>query len=1824
MASTAASIGARLLLLFSPTVTSSVFVLGLALFLALIVVLCTAIATFAVIAYTVGRKTRFQPVTLVVGSRQIVFDEMAFFPILTSIGLVAMNAFQQFFASVTSTGRSIVEFIINNPRRILAIVLLSGFIAVFLISPELIFPVLSQAWNCFAGPFTRVVILPISSIIAYLASNALLFINFTSRLSKTATTSAIVHAVVGAAEQVTISFMLLGSAALEFGIAQNTWINQTTPSGEVARLLVIAPDFNKTGHLLGDAIYNLRTVTLVACAPLQPYLFEPLLGPFDEEEFAAAINNTLNLLYVPLTQGLIRPIAQYLVNLDADPGGSFGDIAPLPSLNSTIDTLNNAQRNWTRFGDAFIPSVIDGINVLLQDITGLPLPDIAFPRRGPLTLFVSGPLDIILRAAKLTQNLIFQLIFNPDVALSYPDGIAVWKIDEILDGILEYTDVITDYTDFISDYLRALGENFEAELTDPLSAEHTHRMPATLSAHQYIALITEGELINGALQFVADIIDKVPCVILKIAEAIVSVLKLANDLLVGTLYSFLHSAFGGERVASPFEFAQSLYRTAPRSNIQCRVQSTTLFTVPLLHSCPDYQDAVAACLKPVFNNLTMQYDLSAPAYSTWQKAPQSTINFVGSLCSMQACTVFLVFANNGTTIPAPGDGERYAETIDKILAPFACLIELLAKLCVGTDCPFSTETTVEIFPALRDLLLLPINLVVHTDRVVSTAYVARNICFEIDLAGPNIQQIFRGFTNAIRRILNAIISGSMITPCDDATSGSAPSSSFVPCCILNFLDAIVGFSAEILRQVTIQVQSLLRAFLPSNVAGQGLASYTPPPFFFSTGWIMTAADALACVPVQLIPSNLVCNGTMASVRTTAQSTLSTIAFEVLVLIPRLAVNAINGLLTLVLSPTSTNFNALLISLLNPFVDAFGNILFALGSLLECVDSTNVLSTTFIAIANFITMSLDAVLPVIIDLGVAAFQFVVGVFALFTGDVSIFFMAISNFALAIVDNFNAIIKAFAGILISLLGQSFICSIADAICFVSVVPNPAIDNSSFVQACNEGLGTSDPMNVTNQFGFAFCTDRRKRSAYGAVDCFQFLANYGYDRAESKQGRYGLSGDDQIAVDCYDTVSKPNAIMEYLMYQQKAQNIFTKIVANAPAMITEHWQREASRADERIEQLYQQQRDHDRVGTLARFSASHKVQSTYEIDFGMFRRAFVDRLSGDSTTAQAFERKFIVQRDAHSHAKRALESFPRHSNAFFNLFAAFRHLRDVSFPTLNWREAKHPVVAHVSKRSVGTRPERSVAIGGHLVRHHLRKGYERALDRLGDIARSALDRVAVPKPHRTTSSALDAARRIDAGEISYTFNYVESRGYRNLAHWADSGDLVAPLSIDVNPDVLPALGLPECDEMEQILCTQCKYIDDLILVSEKSVRAGALFYSTPGTARGTIGYLNDQFEKALNDVLVDPGGSDTYSTEPRSTLFITTRIWEIRWLWQWDYSEFLDLVNSPVDCDSSDPLADVDIDQGFKDAFNELFGDLIPLAQQFICRVTVAPAETATRLVERYIMCDYDEALFGVGNKGSASIDGPQQIVDGLANSLLILALIGLVIEMFPGGSVLFMMIAPFVLWFGTFWIGYGASPFCLLPGPMQLIGAYPITVPMDAYGLLASTLAPSTPFPFALIDPAFQTQYSTVKITTCGDPPPVVNCAEAAGFDGIYDNIFFTTGVLFGDDFNEGVADTLGMFSDAIRDAALEFTEEHIAELEANNNVGDVCNRLTFVRALFGLLGLIGALIAGIVQISFLIPFIVFIALFTVLVLFLANELASQANVNYVEDDRIDEE
>lgn len=1735
MATTAIGIAAALTTLFSPPTAVELFVLGLvALVTCGVVLLATLVSYFGLVL--LSNRTRGES-----------FDELRFVPFLILIATSFMSAVSQFFAAALGAAASALSLVVSNPRRIISLILISSFIALYLLEYQLQYPIRTAAWNCFLGPIIRPLVLPLTSVTAFLTSLSLPFSNFVSQFLKTATASAALRAIISAFTSVIEAVQAVAIAAYLFGAALGAWVSLPTPSGQAGQLMLQAPDFAPVGAALGLAAEKITLIGSASCSPLTPYIWQPLAAPFTGPHFIAAVNNTLALPYVLVFQGLFRPIAQFSINRFNNPGGSFADHVSPPSFNSTIDTLNEAQRGWVRFLDQFVPELVDAFNTLLRDVTGLPLPTTSFPQRGFATL-LGGLVDIGLRAVKLTQNLFFSMLFEPSVAFSYPDGIRLWKFDELADGVDEYVSVITDFPVFIAEYLEALGDAFQIELTAVLPSSISVYLPAN---DAYTTLSTEGDAVAAAFDFVANLVTRVPCIITSLISAVRYLVLMLNDLLIGTIYAFLNTAFGGN-VPSPFTHAQTMYAGMPYANLACKFNNVTIFTASVVRNADDEAIFEAACDCPITTgNLFVPYILAAPVPPDWRIAGSGTLGIAAANCT--ASRQFIWRADN-SVLTFPLATNRFYETILRFGAPLECVFELISDLCLGDTCPFAAVTATDLVRAVADLLILPINVLVHTDKI-ATDYFLRPGLFPLQNAPRSVAEIVRALTNALRRILRAVVPAPGI--CPDANASGVGNGGFVICCFLNIIDGGVGLTTEVLAEVISQVQTIFQADLDNDT------SQTLNAFVFREQWVSVIGNGIVCVPLAAIPLSLTCSGGSPNLHATMNDALGFILTDGLLIIPRMAVGAFNSILSLIITPSANGVVALISSVVLPIVEAVGNVFIKLADVFGCLDSANPLSNPLVLIGQFISNTVQNFITTLVELAVAIGQFVVGIFQVFTGgSAHLLFAAAGD-----------LLQAGIGVVIAVVGQGTVCGLTDALCVI--LPDEAL--TVLITPCLAGTGA----NNTTPYDFGTCS-LRKRSVIFETDCFDVVQALGFDRAGALVGRGNLTDDEQLAADCYGQVTTPRAIFDAIAMRRTMDKSIFRFISQVPERVMQHWHDVGIDVRLQGDALYAQQLE---VGAVAPEPATPEP-----IDFALFSRAFSAKLAGENDNPALVE--FTARRQQ---AKRSVGA-PWSASFLVNLAAVSRHVADVYTFVARRTPAEHVQRVSHAKRSepVADPTPAALVLGFNLVVARFKLGAAHAADRIDAWLGARPTRV---KRNAGESSAIAAARLIDEGLLSASIRYTQTR-------WSMS-TVSSAIALDVSTDVLPVFGLPECDSDTQV-CTNCLYLDDLILVSTSSYDAANAFYSNAG--RGSFSALVDDFEATIVDVFGEPLGSDTYTTAPRARPFITERLWNIRWAWQWDYTEFIDTINTPVACNTTgDPLDSLEIDEGFKDIFRSLFGSLIPLARDAICRATVAPAETATRLLEAYWTCDYGDTLYCVSG-GTDSDDDAQRLIDGMANSLLIVVLVGLFVEMLPGGTIMIMFLAPLIMFYGTFWIGFGASPACTTPSMIVPIGAYPVCAPMALNQLLIELLNPP-PFPIPLIDPAARAEYSEILVAECGVPPPVINC-EPYGFAGIYDNIFFTTGVLLGDSFNSAAASTLAILSADAAASATLFTEDYIAELEADNNAGDICNRETFLRALFGILALAGKLVAGLGALTNVVPFLAFVGIVVAATLMIVLEAATQ--------------
>jgi len=372
--------------------------------------------------------------------------------------------------------------------------------------------------------------------------------------------------------------------------------------------------------------------------------------------------------------------------------------------------------------------------------------------------------------------------------------------------------------------------------------------------------------------------------------------------------------------------------------------------------------------------------------------------------------------------------------------------------------------------------------------------------------------------------------------------------------------------------------------------------------------------------------------------------------------------------------------------------------------------------------------------------------------------------------------------------------------------------------------------------------------------------------------------------------------------------------------------------------------------------------------------------------------------------------------------------------------------------------------------------------------------------------------------------------------------------PRSMLVENDTLISVGLTECDESEQAFCSGCLIVDLLIGEGEDAVNGLADFY--PDEERGFLSYAA-RFEEGIDNTLVDPFGSDTFTTSPKTVPWVFTRLLRVRWFFLWDYSPLLDILaaageepdfdafvgeTARIQQEQESITGREDIENDAIDIFAVVVQPIITALEMLAATVAnTSSVQTLARVFDRFVACDNQGALTCRSDLGVG-------LFDGIMNALLIvLILVVFVRFLVPFDEVALLCAAALAMIVATIfvvlaiWIAYNVSPLCLiatLPLPIPFtpfavppIMGVPTCLPSDIYTLSSELLPQCSPFTVpSLIDPSARFEASQTLCAECGTAPPLLDCATAANFQNFLDNIFYTTTLVLGESVNAQIADS----------------------------------------------------------------------------------------------------
>jgi hypothetical protein len=220
------------------------------------------------------------------------------------------------------------------------------------------------------------------------------------------------------------------------------------------------------------------------------------------------------------------------------------------------------------------------------------------------------------------------------------------------------------------------------------------------------------------------------------------------------------------------------------------------------------------------------------------------------------------------------------------------------------------------------------------------------------------------------------------------------------------------------------------------------------------------------------------------------------------------------------------------------------------------------------------------------------------------------------------------------------------------------------------------------------------------------------------------------------------------------------------------------------------------------------------------------------------------------------------------------------------------------------------------------------------------------------------------------------------------------------------------------------------------------------------------------------------------------------------------------------------------------------------------SIDPLPTLERIANRYLWCDYGAGVHCQSPKGVGAFDS-------LINTTILLFLFWFIVTLIPGTGMAATMIVMFLALPVYFWIGYDAAPLCTLPSFFGGIPGWPVCAVQDAYELVQSLISDCAPIPVGLIDPADLARASRQLCASNSAPPPnILLCSQAAGFIDGFDNVGFSIASIFSQDAVALVADAVRQILPYAGDVIASYTDARLASLAARDQLGAICNFITF--------------------------------------------------------------
>lgn len=983
------------------------------------------------------------------------------FPLLFALIWDALSdgvvSFVSLFGTTTKTlGIAIVQ----NLPIFIALIFLGALIAVELKFYPQVFMIWAQTWNNFLGPLIRTILLPWPTILTFISSVGLPFVNALAQLPKVMTTGAAIRAISCSFQTVVSVIVLFGMSGSAFGKGLSAWLSlavlpPNSPPNTRSSIFLIGPDFTESGAKFGAAISTLRGILACSCQPLDQTVFGPLTAPFTEPAFAQAFNSSIALFYVAPTQIFLRPIIFTLQNRANNPTGSFGANLYRPSLNSTLDTFNAAHQGATQFLDSFPGAVLNGVRSGLSDLLGFPLPNTQLPQKFFFSLVFSFPLDVASSVVRVAG----ELLFNIDIVFSTQAGKNYWSLVPITDVVVKYVDVALGYIDFMVLFLKDLGVVLAGALNTPLgrvsggeqlSVEH-----ADFLTGEQVTLVTAGQVIQQALNFVANIINTVPCFVRAVRDAIVRTTTFVIDLVIGTAYRFVGQALAG-KIPNPLFYAKEVWGDKVIT-VACVIRGGAdrdMFSATVT-GCAAGKTFKSICEGIVANR---RAPTSYPAGYT-NLAGGNAASFIAGCVASGRCSVIYRALPSGILIQFPDSdlstgnnfNNPFRRTLATIFSPLLCIGDFVSALCFNTpQCLISRPLIQAAVSFVQESLLYGIDLFVHFDELFTTVHLSK--CANEKVPIGNFKLLVAQITNTVRSAANTLESETVCLPFSGSgfpfkippiTNADETNGSNLFCCIANFVDSLVGISTEVVYLFADVIKATFTSFISTVNGGSGAEGgqsiLDAAQFGVSSilSWSPYVVNSGLCIPVSLIfPANAACSGPNPVTGSYASQLINSLGdalSRAINLIPQTLFDVFAKILEIITTPSIGKFAELISTATTPVIDAIGWAIGDIGVFFNCVENGNPVSTAFIAIGEFFRLTLTTVIGFLQSFLIFVLEIGFGIIQVLSGKGS------TLFELGIKDAQLFIVK----LVIQALGRTFTCQLTNAGCVLSISYQPAIN-------------------------------------------------------------------------------------------------------------------------------------------------------------------------------------------------------------------------------------------------------------------------------------------------------------------------------------------------------------------------------------------------------------------------------------------------------------------------------------------------------------------------------------------------------------------------------------------------------------------------------------------------------------------------------------------------------------------------------------------------------------------------------------------------------------